>query len=91
MVADDVQHHFQACAVQSPGQPCEVQVLAGEVLIKFVEVDAPVAVVAGLATVGQRAGAADRLAAGVGLIGGVDVRRDPLCAEAKIADVLRIV
>ena len=59
--------------------------------VQLVEVDAPVAVVAGLAAVGEHPLPLHFLAAGEGLVGVVDDRRDPHRGEAEAADVAGVV
>src|SRR5690606_1478204 len=69
----------------------EVQSWAGQVLVQAMEVDRPVAVVAGLATVGIEPGAGDFLAPGEGLVRVVHDRRDPHRGETHVGDVAGVV
>src|SRR5690606_31865638 len=77
--------------VHGIGQFGKAHAGAGQVLVHAMEVDAPVAVVAGLSAVAEDAVAARRRTAGEGLVGIVDDRRDPDRAEAHALDVVEIV
>ena len=91
VVADDVQHGLQAMGAQAGGEAGEIQPCTGQVLVQAVKVHPPVAVVAGLAAVGQEAGAGDRITPGEGLVGVVHDRREPHRGEAQVVDVGGIV
>ena len=87
MIADDVEHDFQAVLIAHPaGEIGELQALGLEVLVDPVEIDAPVAVIARLAAVREKA-FANPVAAGEGLVGIVDDGRDPHCRESHLADI----
>ena len=91
VVGDDVEHGLEALRAQATGQLGEAEAGARQVLVDRVEVHAPVAVVTGLAAIGQERGAGDLVAAGERFVGVVDDRRDPDRAEAHLADVIGIV
>ena len=91
VVADDVQHHVQLLFLHGAGETGEIQPFAGQVFVELVEVDAPVAVVAGLAAVGEHPGPLHFFAAGEGFIRVVHDRRDPHRGEAEVADVAGVV
>ena len=69
----------------------EIQARARQVFVEGEEVVAPVAVISGLATIGQTARPVDRVAAGESLVWIVGDRRDPYGAEAEVADVVGVV
>ena len=91
VVDHDVLHHLQPVLVHGGGELAVVQVLARQVLVHLVEVDAPVAVEAGLAAVGELGAPAHRVAAGEGLVRVVDDGGDPHRAEAHALDVVGVV
>jgi hypothetical protein len=87
VIAHDVEHHLQLLRAHGLGEASEVQPLARQVLVQFVEVHAPVAVVAGLAPVGQDAAPTGGFAAGEMLVRLVHDWCDPHRREAHVADV----
>ncbi len=91
MVGDDVQHHVQLPAFHRAGETGEIQAAAGQVFVQPVEIGAPVAVVAGLAAIGEGAVPDHRVAAGEGFVRIVDDGRHPDRGEAHVADVAGIV
>ena len=91
MIADDVEHDFQAVLIAHPaGEVGELQALGLEVLVDPVEIDAPVSVIARLAAVREEA-FANLVAAGEGLVGIVDDGRDPHRREPHLADIGRVI
>jgi hypothetical protein len=92
VVADDVEHGPEALGAQSVGELAE---MSGRRSARCSscdeEIDAPVAVEAGLAAVGERLLAGDLVAAAELLVGVVDDGRDPDRAETHVADVVGVV
>ena len=91
VVADDVEHRAEALFAQLRGECGEVQAGTAPVLVEAIEIRAPVAVIAGLATVGEDAAPGRRVAAGESLVGIRHDGRDPHRRKTHVADVVRIV
>ncbi len=91
VVADDVEHQLHVAIVHRLGQVRERHARARQVFVDLVEVHAPVAVVAGLAAIGEDGAAPRRLASGEGLVRVLHDRRDPDRAEAHAVDVVEVV
>ena len=91
MIRDDVEHHLQSVAAHAVAEFAEVQTRARQVLVFDEKVDAPVAVEAGLATVGEETFPRNRVATAELFVRVVDDGCDPDRTEAHLADVVGVV
>ena len=91
VIGDDVEHDLEVLFAHAARERGEIQGGTRQVLVEHEEVVGPVAVVAGLAAIGQAALPPDRIAAAERLVRIVGDRRDPDRPETEVADVAGIV
>lgn len=91
MVGDHIQHRLQALCLESGGEFGKAQARARQMFVQLVEVDAPVAVVTGLALITHHGAKDRRITAGEGFVRIVDDGRQPDRTETHVGDVISVI